>query len=72
MTTEENYGKKKGNYPYAQPRLGRSAGDSVRKGFTSDHSSTSYEFLAVDHPLSRGARNKVASLSSRANPTRRL
>ena len=44
---------------------------SVRKGFASDHSSTSYEFLAVDRPLDKKARAAVASLSSRADPTRR-
>lgn len=44
---------------------------SVRKGFASDHSSTSYEFLAVDRPLNKEARIAVSSLSSRANPTRR-
>jgi len=44
---------------------------SVRKGFASDHSSTSYEFLAVDRPLNKAARAAVSSLSSRANPTRR-
>lgn len=44
---------------------------SVRKGFASDHSSTSYEFLAVDKPLSKSARTTVASLSSRAHPTAR-
>jgi hypothetical protein len=44
---------------------------SVRQGFTADHSSTSYEFLAVDKPLSKEAKKKVAALSSRANPTSR-
>jgi len=44
---------------------------SVRKGFASDHSSTSYEFLAVDRPLDKEARAAVSSLSSRADPTRR-
>ncbi len=44
---------------------------SVRRGFTSDHSSTSYEFLAVDRPLSAGARAHVRGLSSRVRPTRR-
>ena len=44
---------------------------SVRKGFASDHSSTSYEFLAVDKPLSKSARATVASLSSRTHPTAR-
>ncbi len=44
---------------------------SVRKGFASDHSSTSYEFLAVDRPLDKEDRGAVSSLSSRADPTRR-
>lgn len=44
---------------------------SVRQGFTADHSSTSYEFFAVEQPLSKEARKKVAALSSRANPTAR-
>jgi hypothetical protein len=44
---------------------------SVRKGFTSDHSSTSYEFLAVDKALSKKEKAEVASLSRRANPTSR-
>ncbi|MHB1405947.1 MAG: hypothetical protein ACYCV0_10180 [Desulfitobacteriaceae bacterium] len=44
---------------------------SVKKGFTSDHSSTSYEFLAVDKALGKKERQAVASLSSRANPTSR-
>lgn len=44
---------------------------SVRKGFTADHSSTSYEFLAIDKPLDKEARNDVSSLSSRAHPSRR-
>lgn len=44
---------------------------SVKKGFTSDHSSTSYEFLAVDKVLNKKERQAVASLSSRANPTAR-
>ncbi len=44
---------------------------SVRSGFASDHSSTSYEFLAVDQPLGKEARAAVASLSSRAVPTDR-
>jgi len=44
---------------------------SVKKGFTSDHSSTSYEFLAVDKVLSKKERQAVASLSSRADPTAR-
>lgn len=44
---------------------------AVHKGFACDHSSTSYEFLAVDKPLDQKARRDVASLSSRANPTER-
>lgn len=44
---------------------------SIRNGFTSDHSSTSYEFLAVDKALGKKERNAVASLSSRADPTSR-
>jgi len=44
---------------------------SIRRGFTSDHGSTSYEFLAVDKPLTREAREKVKSLSRRVRPTRR-
>ena len=42
---------------------------SIKKGFTADHSSTSYEFLAIDEPLDKEARNDVGSLSSRTNPT---
>jgi hypothetical protein len=44
---------------------------SIRKGFTADHSSTSYEFLAVDKALGKNERAEVASLSSRAKPTSR-
>lgn len=44
---------------------------SVRRGFASDHSSTSYEFLAVDKPLSKNDRSEVSKLSSRVNPTAR-
>jgi hypothetical protein len=44
---------------------------SIRKGFQADHSSTSYEFFVIDKPLSRSERQKVASLSSRARPTKR-
>lgn len=44
---------------------------SVRKGFTPDHSSTSYEFYAVDKPLEKAQRQAVAKLSSRANPSQR-
>ena len=44
---------------------------SIRRGFTADHSSTSYEFLAVDKPLGKAGKAEVASLSRRANPTSR-
>lgn len=44
---------------------------SIRKGFTSDHSSTSYEFLAVDKALGKKEKAEVASLSRRADPTSR-
>jgi hypothetical protein len=44
---------------------------SVRKGFASDHSSTSYEFLAVDKPLEAAEKAKVSRLSSRVSPTAR-
>lgn len=44
---------------------------SIRKGFTSDHSSTSYEFLAVDKALGKKEKAEVTSLSRRANPTSR-
>jgi len=44
---------------------------SIRKGFQADHSSTSYEFFAIEKPLTRSARAAVASLSSRARPTKR-
>lgn len=44
---------------------------SIKKGFSSDHSSTSYEFLAVDKPLGKKEKGEVASLSSRAIPTSR-
>ena len=44
---------------------------SVHQGFARDHSSTSYQFLAVDKPLSEKARRDVSSLSRRANPTQR-
>ena len=41
---------------------------SVRKGFTADHSSTSYEFLAIDEPLNQEEIKEVSSLSSRTRP----
>jgi hypothetical protein len=44
---------------------------SVRRGFLADHSSTSYEFVALDKPLSSEARAAVGDLSSRADPTAR-
>lgn len=44
---------------------------SVRRGFASDHSSTSYEFLAVDRQLTKTERTEVSRLSSRANVTAR-
>jgi len=44
---------------------------SIRRGFQADHSSTSYEFFAVEKPLNRSQREAVSDLSSRANPTRR-
>jgi hypothetical protein len=44
---------------------------SIRNGFTADHSSTSYEFLAIDRSLDADARADVAKLSRRAEPTER-
>lgn len=44
---------------------------SIRSGFHVDHSSTSYEFYAVDKPLNSSGRKAVASLSSRARPSGR-
>lgn len=44
---------------------------SIRKGFTADHSSTSYEFLAIDRPLTEKEQDEVARLSKRAEPTER-
>ena len=44
---------------------------SIRRGFASDHSSTSYEFLAVDKPLSKKDRSEVSRLSRRADPSAR-
>jgi len=44
---------------------------SVRRGFLADHSSTSYEFLAIKNPLGAEARAAVSRLSSRARPTAR-
>lgn len=42
---------------------------SERKGFQADHSSTSYEFLAIDRKLGKQEKAAVSNLSSRANPT---
>jgi hypothetical protein len=44
---------------------------SIRKGFQADHSSTSYEFFAIDKPLTAFERKQVSGLSSRARPTKR-
>ena len=44
---------------------------SVRRGFASDHSSTSYEFLALDRQLTKTERAEVSRLSSRANVSAR-
>ena len=44
---------------------------SIRKGFQADHSSTSYEFFAVEKPLTTSEREEVSCLSSRARPTKR-
>ncbi|UCE05471.1 MAG: hypothetical protein JSW07_17945 [bacterium] len=44
---------------------------TIRKGFQADHSSTSYEFFAIDKPLNKSERANVARLSSRARPTKR-
>lgn len=41
---------------------------SVSRGFTADHSSTSYEFVAVDKPLNAEQRKEVRSLSRRCRP----
>jgi hypothetical protein len=43
----------------------------MRNGFTADHSSTSYEFLAIDRPLDAEEQAQVAKLSRRAEPTDR-
>jgi hypothetical protein len=44
---------------------------SIRRGFTADHSSTSYVFYAIDNKLDASAISAVSKLSSRANPTAR-
>ena len=41
---------------------------SERKGFQADHSSTSYEFLAIDRKLNKADKADVSKLSSRAYP----
>ncbi len=42
---------------------------SERKGFQADHSSTSYEFLAIDRKLKKADKEDVSRLSRRADPT---
>lgn len=44
---------------------------SIKKGFTADHSSTSYEFYAIDKVLDTKEKAAVSRLSSRVNPTGR-
>ena len=44
---------------------------SIRKGFAADHSSTSYEFYAIDKVLGSEEKTAVSRLSSRVNPTGR-
>ena len=44
---------------------------SVRRGYMADHSSTSYEFLAIDHALDAKAQAAVSKLSRRARPSSR-
>jgi len=44
---------------------------SIRRGSLADHSSTSYEFLAIDRPLDARAKAAVSRPSSRACPTSR-
>ena len=44
---------------------------SIRKGFVADHSSTSYEFYAIDKMLGSKEKAAVSRLSSRVNPTGR-
>lgn len=44
---------------------------SVSRGFTADHSFTSYEFLAVDKPLNAEAIKAVRTLSRRCQPDAR-
>ena len=41
---------------------------SVSRGFIAEHSSTSYESLDVDKPLSAEERKEVRALSSRCRP----
>jgi hypothetical protein len=42
---------------------------SIRRGFQADHSSTSYEFLAIDKKLTAHDKAAVSKLSSRVRPT---
>lgn len=44
---------------------------SFRSGFASDHSSTSYQFLAVDKPLGKSEKEAVATLPVSAAPSAR-
>ena len=44
---------------------------SMKKGFTADHSSTSYEFAVVDQLLTKDKKEEVKKLSSRAVVTSR-
>lgn len=44
---------------------------SIKKGFAADHSSTSYEFYAIDKVLDTKEKAAVSRLSSRVNPTGR-
>lgn len=42
---------------------------NIRQDFISDHSLISYEFLAIDKPLSEDDKNKISSLSPAVSPT---
>jgi len=44
---------------------------SIKKGFAADHSSTSYEFYAIDQVLGSKEKAAVSGLSSRVDPTKR-
>ena len=44
---------------------------SIQKGFTADHSSTSYTFYAIDKVLGSKEKAAVSRLSSRVDPTDR-